>query len=364
VKQDNYYKDAILSYPVYLGSDLWNVTGSFLQPFILQGNAFLLADTNTQEFCLPLLKKNIPGFENIPAFILPAGEGSKDLAQFGKILKWLMVSGASRNSLLINLGGGVVTDIGGFAAAAFNRGMKYINLPTTLMGQVDAAIGGKTGINVGGVKNQAGLFYDPLAVFILPEFLETLPEEQTRSGFAEIVKCAALAGKGAWEIVKNSSFTDKQALFNLTGETVKFKCKVVAEDPFDLSSRKMLNFGHTAGHGLESFHISLGRKDYLHGDAVAAGMICESWISHETAGLPGNELEEITELIISAFHPDPIEKKHYSRISSFMDYDKKKTVAGIGYSLLEKLGKPVLGRTVDRDILYGSFDYYNNVITK
>lgn len=364
MKRVSYHKYESLSYPVFLGHDLWNVTGDFLQPFIQQGNAFLLADRNTYDLCLPLLQDYIPSVGQVPAHITAPGEASKEPAVLRDIWKWLMESGASGNSLLINLGGGVVSDIGGFAAATFNRGMNYVNIPTSLMGQVDAAIGGKTGINIDGVKNQAGLFYDPLAVFIIPDFLETLPEEQARSGFAEIVKCAALAGDGAWERVVNTSFSDKLELFDLSCETALFKCRIVAADPFDQSTRKMLNFGHTVGHALEAFYNGKGRKDYLHGDAVAAGMICEAWISHQEAGLPQNELEEITEVIVSAFHPDPLDRDYYKRVSTFINFDKKKTGTGIGYSLLERLGKPVTGRLTGISVIYGAFDYYNSVLSR
>jgi 3-dehydroquinate synthase len=347
-----------------MGNDLWNITGDLIRPYIQEGNAFLLTDVNVRKLCLPVLQANIKEIGKVPVFSIPAGEVSKSAIHLEKVWQWLMASGASRGSLLINLGGGVVTDIGGFAAATYNRGMKYINIPTTLMGQVDAGIGGKTGINIGGVKNQVGLFYDPLAVFIVPEFLETLPEEHTRSGFAEIIKCAALAGDGFWEKVKDFSLADKAGLFDLACETAHFKCAAVAADPYDNSSRNMLNFGHTVGHGLESHYISLERENYLHGDAIAAGMICEAWISHQTTGLSVSEMEEVTSLIIKYFHLSPIEVGHFEQICSIMEYDKKKTPGGVGFSLLNKLGKPVSGKTVERKILLRSLEYYNNAVSQ
>ena len=362
MNRDNYHIDEELPYPVYIGTGLWNIAYDIIGPFIGRNDLYILVDDNTLKFCYPVMLANIPGLNSMPFYTLPACEYNKGVKQLEKIWKWLMAEGASRNSLLLNLGGGVVSDIGGFAAATFNRGMKYINIPTTLIGQVDAGIGGKTGINIDGFKNQAGTFYDPVAVFIMPQFLETLPEAHLRSGFAEIVKCAALSGQDSWNRVKNFSLSDKAELLNLIEETVHFKCDVVAGDPFDTTSRRILNFGHTVGHGLEGFYLNKRKKDYLHGDAVAAGMICESRISAEVSGLPEGEIEEITGLLVSVFHPGRIEAADYEKIISFIDHDKKQPCAGLCYSLIERIGKPVTGVLVNREILVESFNYYNKKI--
>jgi len=275
-----------------------------------------------------------------------------------------MEAGAVRESLLVILGGGVVSDLGGFAAATFKRGIRYINIPTSLIGQVDAAVGGKTGINIAGIKNQAGLFYDPSAVFILPELLETLPESNFRSGFAEIIKCAALSGNGFWEKMKNKTAQEQDHLFGFIFETVNFKCRTVAVDPFDHSTRKMLNFGHTVGHALEIFSNMPGRVGMLHGEAVAAGMICEAYLSYETAGLSEFWLEEITTVIKEFFDLKPIKNLSFGQLFTMMEHDKKKTINGIGFSLLESLGKPILERSVGRVNLTRSFEYFNRKIQK
>jgi 3-dehydroquinate synthase len=364
VNQVNYQINEKLSYPVYTGTDLWNVIRETLSPSVQQNDLYILTDRNTRKFCYPILLSNIPGFGRLPVFTLPAGEDTKKLKQLENVWKWLMESGASRNSMLVNLGGGVISDIGGFAAATFNRGMRYINIPTSLVGQVDAGIGGKTGINVDGIKNQAGLFYNPIAVFILPQFLETLPQSHFRSGFAEIVKCAALSGKASWNRAKKFSLPGNDMLLTLIDETVNFKCSVVAGDPLDTSSRKVLNFGHTVGHSLESFYLGHGNKDYLHGDAVAAGMICEAYVSARLTGLPEEDLEEITSLVVSVFQPGGIESPDYEKIISLIEHDKKQTGAGICYSLLEEIGKPVTGILVNREILIESFNFYNTRVKR
>jgi 3-dehydroquinate synthase len=361
VKRPANIKIESLTYPVYLGFDLWPDFEMLVQPFLKSGGVFILTDNNTFRACLPVLKEKIPLLIERPVFSISPGELSKDLSGLASIWTWLMENGAGRNSMLINLGGGVVSDLGGFAAATFNRGMAYINIPTSLIGQVDAAIGGKSALNVNGIKNQAGLFYNPAAVFIMPVFLETLPEAHYKSGLAEIIKCAALAGPESWELLKQDGVLDHQQIFALIAEAVSFKCRVVAEDPFDNSGRKMLNFGHTVGHALESISHTRG-NEMLHGQAIATGMICEAYLSNKLAGMGDNELKEISSVIKSFFDLQPIGENLFDQLLRTMDYDKKKTPYGIGFSLLKSLGKHSPGILVNNaDIIY-SFEYYNRII--
>jgi 3-dehydroquinate synthase len=273
-------------------------------------------------------------------------------------------SGAGKDSLLVNLGGGVVSDLGGFAAGTFNRGMPYINIPTSLIAQADAAIGGKTGINISGIKNQAGLFYDPAAVFITPVFLETLPETHFKSGFAEIIKSAALSGDRFWELLKKDGKPDHDHIFRLIFEAVNFKCHVVSEDPFDRNTRKMLNFGHTIGHALESNSILPGGEMLHHGHAVASGMICEAWLSNKIAGLGADEMMELVSVIKSYFDLKPIGENQFDQLAETVNYDKKKAGSGIGFSLLEGLGKHSPGKFVNKSDLFNSFRFYNDIIQK
>lgn len=364
MKQTANNKIEILAYPVYIGSELWHEIDIFIQPFLKSGGIYLLTDYNTQNYCQPVLTDNLPELARQPSFSIPPGEQSKDISSLESVWNWLTEAGATRDSLLINLGGGVVTDLGGLAAATFKRGISYINIPTSLTGQVDAGVGGKVGINISGIKNQAGLFCNPKAVFILPALLETLPPIHLRSGFAEIIKCAALSGYGFWELLKNERVKEQDHLIDLIIETVNFKCRIVAEDPFDESTRKMLNFGHTVGHALESFSNVPGRVEMLHGEAIAAGMICEAYLSYETAGLPKYELEMISTLINTFFNLKPLENRYFDHLIKMMNHDKKKTINGLGFSLLECLGKPCPGRSVDRVNLIRSFEYFNQVIQR
>jgi 3-dehydroquinate synthase len=360
VKQENCVKVGSLACPVYIGTEIWHDLDMFLQPYHHSGGIYLLTDVNTKNHCFPVLENHLPWMTNLPLFSVCPGEKSKDTANLEQLWAWLMESGAMKDSLLINLGGGVISDLGGFAAATYKRGIRYINIPTSLIGQADAAVGGKTGINISGVKNQSGLFYEPSAVFINPDFLATLPEIHFRSGFAEIIKCAALSGNGFWDKIKNKDAGNDNLTY-LIFETVNFKGGVVARDPFDYSVRKILNFGHTVGHALESFFAMPGQTGLLHGEAVAAGMICEAYISCETTGMIKEELEDLTAVICNYFDLKPFDNKDFDRIIRLMDHDKKRSGAGIGFSLLESLGKPVTGISAGREIIIRSLEYFNNI---
>lgn len=351
-----------LNYPVYIGYNPWREIDQIIQPFLNSGGVYILTDNNTYRFCFPVLKEKIPVLSSQAIYSISPGEQYKDVSALAEIWMWLMENGAGRNSLLINLGGGVVSDLGGFAAATFNRGMKYINIPTSLIGQVDAAIGGKSALNVSGIKNQAGLFYNPAAVIIIPTFLETLPEDHYRSGFAEIIKCAVLSGGEFWELLKQDGASDSRNIFRLITETVNFKCRIVAEDPFDNSGRQMLNFGHTVGHALESFYNTIGDEMMLHGQAIAAGMICEARLSNKLAGMGIDELDEMSSVIQSYFDLKPIEENAFDQLALIVNYDKKKSAKGIGFSLLEGLGKHSPGIVVNNTDLIESFGYYNGII--
>jgi 3-dehydroquinate synthase len=362
VKHPANIKIDILSYPVRLGFDLWHHIDLFIQPFLKSGGIYVLTDHNTHGCCLTVLKENIPLLADQPEFSILPGEASKDLSSLDRIWNWLIETGAGKDSLLINVGGGMVSDLGGFAAATFNRGMPYINLPTSLIGQVDAAIGGKTGINVSGIKNQAGLMYDPAAVFICPEFLDTLPDAHYKSGIAEIIKCAALSGPRFWKLLKKNDVSSNDNIYRLIIETLSFKCRVVAHDPSDLSSRKMLNFGHTVGHALESISNGPYGNGMLHGQAVAAGMICEAYLSNRMAGLDMEDMDEIIAVIKSYFEFKPIEENLFNQLIRTIQFDKKKTGRRIGFSLLESPGKHSVGLFVKNSDIIHSLEFYNDII--
>ena len=364
MRQDDFFEINSLAYPVFIGSKLWIRLRECIQPYLKPGGIFIFADQNTLKYCLPLLVEYVPELGNhIPYAVMP-GEDSKDISGLEEVWNWLMKSGATRESLLVNLGGGVVSDLGGFAAATFHRGMPYINLPTSLIGQVDAAIGGKTGINVAGVKNQAGIFYDPLAVFIIPDFLATLPENHFMSGFAEIIKSALLAGNHSLQMMKDTLSPGDKSISGYILDTVKFKCEIVAKDPHERSVRKILNFGHTVGHAFESLFNRHGVTGMLHGDAVAAGMICEAFISSEIKGLSEIERNEMVSLITKYFEMKPLDEKYFDILLELMRHDKKRNSGSFNFTLLESPGIPCLNCSVGPESIIRALRSYNQITEK
>jgi 3-dehydroquinate synthase len=364
VKRDKLIKIDDLTYPVYLGSNPWDQIRGFIQPWLNTGNVYILTDYNTNKHCFPVLIRHLPSLEKQALYSIEPGEKSKSLAGLERVWNWLTEAGTGRDSLIINLGGGVVSDVGGFAAATFKRGIAFINIPTSLIGQVDAAIGGKTGINVAGIKNQAGVFYNPSAVFIIPEFLRTLPEDHFRSGAGEIIKCAALSGTLSREKLNNLSITEMDHLHDVIYNTVKFKCGIVARDPSDQSLRKILNFGHTVGHALEAFYNRQELTGLLHGEAVAAGIVCEAAISSEIAGLSPEERDEISSIIKTNFILEPLRVNDFVEILELMGHDKKRAGKQLNFSLLESFGKPLINCAVGKESILRSLKYLNQILQK
>ena len=278
------------NYPIYFNNSINELVG-----FIKKGNYsrfFILTDDNTAKFCLPVIKKKVDGMDNFDIIEINAGEESKDIDFCIGVWKMLIDFGADRRSLLINLGGGVVTDLGGFVASTFKRGIDFVHVPTTLLSQVDASVGGKTGIDIDSIKNIIGTFTQPKAVFMIADFLKTLPARQILSGLAEMLKHGLIADAGYWNELKTSDLTIPTA--ELVHRSVAIKNVIVLEDPNENGIRKALNFGHTIGHAVETYSL-LNDKDHLsHGEAIAIGMICEAWLSNKKLGLTDEELAEIT----------------------------------------------------------------------
>ena len=288
-----------IGYPIFFNDSLTQ-----LADFVKKGNYshfFILTDENTAEHCLPLVKEKLGDLTNYDLIEINAGEESKDIDFCIGIWKLLIDFGADRKSLLINLGGGVISDLGGFAASTFKRGIDFIHVPTTLLSQVDASVGGKTGIDIDSIKNIVGTFTQPKAVFIHDEFLNTLPERQILSGLAEMLKHGLICDADYWNQLKNSDLTKPAA--ELIYRSVEIKNEVVIEDPKETGIRKSLNFGHTVGHAVETYSLVNENVESLsHGEAIAIGMICEAWLSHKKSGLSSQELKEITD-VTTALYP-------------------------------------------------------------
>lgn len=356
------HKTGTLPYPVLFGRAIWHEGAEVIKSLKSSGQMFLLADENTSRHCLPFLDRWIPGLSESSVLVIPAGESSKEITFVEKIWKWLMDHRAGRTDLLINLGGGVVSDLGGFAAGTYKRGIRYVNIPTSLIGQADAAIGGKTGINVSGIKNQAGLFYDPSAVLIDPAFLKTLPEKEMISGYGELIKSAFLSGGGFWNMIRQGNAFQRDSIPELIRLAIHFKCDVVALDPLELNRRKILNFGHTVGHAFESLSGQDDSWDLSHGEAVAAGMICEGFLSFRLAGLSRQLLDELVSLTRSSFRFQKISPERYPDIAEIIAHDKKQSKGRPGFVLMESAGKPALEFPVSKELLEESLDFYNQTV--
>ena len=320
---------------------------------------FILVDPDTRKYCLPLLLQHSNVMAGATVMEIEGGENSKSIAKAEKLWNELLSLGAGRNCLLVNLGGGVVSDLGGFVAAGYQRGISYLNIPTTLIGQADAAIGGKTGVNLGHIKNQVGFFYAPKAVFVFPGFLNTLPEEHLRSGLAEVIKSALIGDAARWrKIVKHpvgallKMPVDRGLWVNLIASTIKFKNKVVMHDYRERKLRKALNFGHTIGHALEGYSQSGQIEPLLHGDAVAAGMVCAAWLSHRKAGLPSEDLNAIRTYIGEGFPPFPVNRLSSPDIMEIMMHDKKNRNGQLQFTLISKPGHPLINISCDHEEIF------------
>lgn len=322
----------------------------------LHDEIFILVDPDTRKYCLPILLEKSVSLANVHILETEGGEGSKSLATAEKLWNDLLAAGASRKSLLVNLGGGVISDLGGFVAAGYKRGINYINIPTTLIGQADAAIGGKTAVNLGHIKNQVGFFYAAKAVFIFPGFLKTLPEEHLRSGLAEIIKIALISDAALWRrLLKHpvrlllQQPVESGLWLNLIAGAVKFKNRVVMNDYRERKLRKVLNFGHTIGHALEGYSQMGPGKPLLHGEAVAAGMICASCLSFHKAGLALADNEAIKTYLSDGFPFYPFDTLAIPAIMELMMHDKKKHNGQIQFTLISKPGYPVINISCNRE---------------
>ncbi len=301
------------------------------------GGVFVLVDDTTREHCLGLFQDS--GFADSHLISVPAGEHHKSLESVAQIWSVLSRQGAKRNSVLVNIGGGLITDIGGFAASCFKRGIRCINIPTTLLAQVDASVGGKTGINFNGLKNEIGTFSIPELVIIDNTFLKTLPLRQVLSGYAEMLKHALLAGEDALAEVMNADLKQvgESGFLELIRKSVAVKAAVVEADPKEKGIRKALNFGHTIGHAIESVAIEQDMEIY-HGDAVAYGMVVELYLSMKKLGFETRHYEAVRRLVEERF-PRYRAVAVPEKLYSLMLHDKKNEQDGVNFTLLRCPGE-------------------------
>ena len=344
---------------------------------------FVLTDDTTHECCLPKVAALLAQYDAVPITIAH-GDQHKTLAALGDVWTALQQGGATRHSLLINLGGGMITDLGGFAAATFKRGINFINIPTTLLAMVDAAVGGKTGINFGGLKNEVGAFADARFVIINTCFLDTLDAENLCSGYAEMLKHALISNEHMWAEHVNFDLSqpDLAELQRMVAESIAVKERIVAEDPHEHGIRKALNFGHTIGHALEEFalqqaggavvstapenkstpgdavvSISPKNRPLLHGYAVAFGLIGELYMSARKAGFPTERLHQTARFIRENYAQTEFTCNEYPTLLDLMRHDKKNTSGVINFTLLHNIGDIRINQTATDEEICEALDF-------
>ncbi len=352
-------------YSIFVSKDVSSEINRFLKANENRySKLFILVDENTFKYCYPRMVALIPAFTNAEIIEIESGEKNKNIEVCSQIWSTLSDHNADRQSLIINLGGGVIGDMGGFVASVFKRGIGFINIPTTLLSQVDASIGGKVGVDLNHIKNEIGLFRNPLAVFIDTSFLQTLDERQLLSGFAEIIKHALIADAGYWQKIKETDVSDFEKMDSLIETSIHIKNKIVQEDPFEKNSRKALNFGHTIGHAIETYFLVKrnSRKQLLHGEAIAIGMVCEAYLSNKTVKLSNDALEEITSFILSVYKPVILEETDFDRIIELTLHDKKNENGIINFSLISSIGKCEINKTATIDSIKESLKYYSEKV--
>lgn len=320
---------------------------------------FLLTDENTHFYCLPILKEYLPEDRKLTEFILPPGEENKNMQSAERIWKFLAEYHADRSSVLVNLGGGMITDTGGFAASVYKRGISFINIPTSLMAMVDAAIGGKTGVNLNNLKNFVGSFAQPDSIYIYPEFLDKLPHKELISGYAEILKYALINDKELWQVLKKQHIENFHSLEDLIMFSVLIKSEIVEADPQEHEKRKFLNFGHTIGHAFESL-MHQKENPVNHGEAIAAGLICETYLSHIVNNLSENHLQDIAETIRLNFLDIPLVDSDIPKLLDIMKNDKKNKQDKINCTLLSDISQCHYDQFVPQELLRDALNYYVN----
>jgi len=345
---------------VYCNTGAWNAFNKELVK-LNPTKVFVITDTHTKKLCTSLFLDNY--HFNIPPEIveIPEGETHKNITTCLTLWNDLSEKGADRNSLIINLGGGVVTDLGGFVASTFKRGIEFINIPTSLLAMVDASVGGKNGVDLGLIKNQIGVINNPRMVIIDTQFLTTLPDNQKTSGYAEMLKHGLIHSKEYWNKVKILNETHTEEIEDLLWESVQIKDNIVTKDPFEKGLRKTLNYGHTLGHAIESYSLSESNMSpLLHGEAVAIGMILTTYISTKILGFPETTLEDISSSILNKFAKIDFNSSEIEEIIKLLIYDKKNTNGKILFVLLNDIGNHKINCEVPNEIILEAFDYYKN----
>ena len=334
-----------------------------LNTFIANSNfskLFILVDSNTHKMCLPLFLSAIETDLDIEIIEIENGEIHKTIETCVGVWNALSELDADRKSLLINLGGGVITDLGAFVASTFKRGIQYINVPTSLLAMVDASVGGKTGVDLGSLKNQVGVINFGAMVLIDTSYLNTLPANELRSGYAEMLKHGLIQDEAYWNELLNLSNLTLSSLDDLIYKSVVIKNDIVTQDPHENGLRKTLNYGHTLGHAIESLFLEDKNKTpLLHGEAVAVGMVLATYISFKLLKFPKDKLDKIKATLVQLYKKIEFQSDDYETIINLMKFDKKNSHGNINFVLLNDIATPKIDCIVDNELILEAFDYYN-----
>ncbi|MFC5412146.1 3-dehydroquinate synthase [Larkinella bovis] len=314
----------------------------------------VLVDSNTKRFCYPAIKNFLPKHKIIT---IRAGEENKNLSSCESVWQGLTDAHFDRHALVIDLGGGVIGDLGGFCASTYKRGIDFIQIPTTLLSQVDASVGGKLGIDFHGFKNHIGVFKLPEAVLIDTVFLQTLPERELRSGFAEIIKHCLIADEAKWNVIRRLDL-HQQNWEDLVAHSVAVKKKVVEQDPTEQGIRKILNYGHTVGHALETYLLADPKRRLLHGEAIAVGMIAEAFIAARKGLIPAQLLEQIEEYLFAVYGRVAITDADLEPVLALTLQDKKNRGGQVRMALLDGPGRCTYDVPVSKAEMRRALEYY------
>ena len=344
------------SYNIYIGDKSFDALNTFLKKN-KYNSYYIICDEHTFEFCLPTLLFHAPLLNEAEIIELESGEDKKTLETCIQVWGALTDIGADKKSLIINLGGGVISDLGGFVASTFKRGIDCINIPTTLLSMVDASVGGKTGVDFEGIKNHIGTTCEPKGIFVNPCFLETLSERQIKNGYAEIIKIALIADIDFWKELKKLKTVAHFSSEKIITRAIELKNTIVKKDLHETNLRKSLNFGHNIGHALESSLIAQ-KKDILHGEAVVAGMLIESEIAESLKRLSKKELKEIVDYIQSIYKKIKITKETESQLLKYILHDKKNEGDDLCFALPKGIGHYQLYCGVTLDVVKKAIGNY------
>jgi 3-dehydroquinate synthase len=348
------------NHPIYFNEKAYEALNEHLRNN-KYSNLFIIVDSNTNESCLPKLLPILETDLTIEIIEFENGEINKNIETCVEIWNVLTELGADRKSLVINLGGGVVTDLGGFVASTFKRGIDFINIPTTLLAMVDASVGGKNGVDLGNLKNQIGVFNLPVMVLVNTEFLETLPQNEMRSGLAEMLKHGLIFDKNYWEKFLDLKELDYADFDTLIHRSVAIKNEIVTIDPTEKNIRKSLNFGHTLGHAIESYFLESDQKTtLLHGEAIAVGMILESYIAYKKSLLTNTEYVEIKEAIKAIFDDIAFDTNDIDPILELLIHDKKNEYGSIQFALIDGIGNIKINQLVENELILEAFTDYQS----